>query len=152
MSDKIEYEYEGEKVWYSRDCDEWKWRGSNRGFATPNKAEASIDRANGHGKNDAPKFTRRMAFLWDHSFRGVQQLAVEVTSRDGDEFWITAVKTKERSKKDANHIFATTPENDAKFAEYCRLNDEIKALEKRRDNERLTAQRFADWLKEQESK
>lgn len=148
MSDQIEYTYEGEQVWYDRRLNEWRWRGSSRGFATPEKAEASIDRANGLGKNDAPKFVRRPAFIWDHNFRSIRQIAVEVTSQDYNEFWVSTVEGKERSKKDARELFACTPENDAKFAEYCKLNDEVKALEKKRDAVRESAQRFADWLVE----
>lgn len=49
MSNQIEYQHDGKKVWYDRNANEWRWGGSNRGFATPDKAEASIDRANGLG-------------------------------------------------------------------------------------------------------
>lgn len=149
MSNQIEYEYEGEKVWYDRNANEWRWSGSTRGFATPNKAEASIDRANGLGKNDTPKFERRPAFIWTHSWGRIEQIAVEVTSQDGNEFWVTTVKGKERSKKGANELFAFTAENDAKFAEYMRLEDERKKLDKQQAAVRGSAQRFADWLKQQ---
>ncbi len=57
----LEYQYGGETISYSRARGGFVWQGSSRAFETPEKAEASIDRANGEAKDDAPKFEKRKA-------------------------------------------------------------------------------------------
>lgn len=152
MSNQIEYQHDGKKVWYDRNANEWRWGGSNRGFATPDKAEASIDRANGLGKNNAPKFERQKAHYW---FTYGERIACEVTGQEGDDFWITTTTktgSKRRSKVAAYALYADTPENEAKFVEYDSLSERINALIDSRAEVQNSAQQFADWLKEQETK
>jgi hypothetical protein len=151
---KIKTEYRGETITYHRESNVWMWQGSNRGLISLDAAEQSIDRAL-DGKKDAPKFKKQKAIYLSY---GDEMADAEVTSQDGDDFWVSYTQKKlwggsekKRSKESSRNLYADTPENRKIIAQRKEIASEIETLKVRSETLKDSMQSFADWLKEQET-
>lgn len=141
---RIEFEYEGELVWYDEDSMAWRWAGSGRGYGEPKNVREAIDRAQGKGKNGLPKFERQRAIYWN--YQGIRE--VDVTSQaEGFEYWISSASG--RSKVDQKALFAVTKENNQKLDGWRAKAEQVKAIQKEMISIQESMQGFHEWLKDQ---
>jgi hypothetical protein len=148
---EIKVEYRGETIRYREQDNDWTWQGNGRGLISLEAARKSIDRAL-DGAPDKPKFQKRKALRLESSYSDSWQ-EVEVTSVEGDQFWISYSerrgKNKTRKKEYGSRLYADTPENRDAIARWRELKAEEKKLKEQVEATVTGMQVFKAWLAQQ---
>jgi hypothetical protein len=136
----IEVEHRGEVITYLEDTNKWMWH-SGGAYDSLTLARKAIDRA----IDGTTKFSRCSAICWEWHDRAI----VEVTSiTDDGEFWTK--QSSGRRKVRSRELYADTPENHLKVAEWDRLAKQIEEMEAQQEKIKESMLSLRHWLEERD--